>query len=166
MSLQDDGEVSKLEDECNWFRMETNRLQTHSTTMQTDIKVPLKCLDIFLLQLVSPAVLSCVGSYLLSLFVCVPSFQSLRTRLSALRDQNEFLSSQLKAVMKRSRVLEVNLLVTYIHIHMYQQVTHIMLPSPPPLPRSLHCDRWKSTWLSKRWSWHRVNRCVNLGGTR
>jgi hypothetical protein len=39
MSLQDDGEVSKLEEECNWFRMETNRLQTHSTTMQTDIKV-------------------------------------------------------------------------------------------------------------------------------
>lgn len=39
MSLQDDGEVSKLEEECNWFRMETNRLQTQSSTMQTDIRV-------------------------------------------------------------------------------------------------------------------------------
>jgi hypothetical protein len=39
MLLQDDGEVSKLEEECNWFRNETNRLQTHSATMQHDIHV-------------------------------------------------------------------------------------------------------------------------------
>jgi hypothetical protein len=39
MLLQDDGEVSKLEEECNWFRNETNRLQTHSTSMQHDIHV-------------------------------------------------------------------------------------------------------------------------------
>ncbi len=71
MLLQDDGEVSKLEEECNWFRNETNRLQTHSAAMQHDI-------------------------------------QALKTRFTALRDQNQYLSSQLKAVMKRSRVLEVN----------------------------------------------------------
>lgn len=45
MLLQDDGEVSKLEEECNWFRNETNRLQTHSMTMQHDIHV--RSLDIF-----------------------------------------------------------------------------------------------------------------------
>lgn len=39
MLLQDDGEVSKLEEECNWFRNETNRLQTHSSAMQHDIQV-------------------------------------------------------------------------------------------------------------------------------
>lgn len=39
MLLQDDGEVSKLEEECNWFRNETNRLQTHSAAMQHDIQV-------------------------------------------------------------------------------------------------------------------------------
>lgn len=38
MLLQDDGEVSKLEEECNWFRNETNRLQTHSSAMQHDIQ--------------------------------------------------------------------------------------------------------------------------------
>jgi cell division protein ZapA (FtsZ GTPase activity inhibitor) len=37
-SLQDDGEVSKLEDECNWYRGETNRLQANRTTMMKDIK--------------------------------------------------------------------------------------------------------------------------------
>mmetsp|Transcript_6796 Transcript_6796/g.10224 ORF Transcript_6796/g.10224 Transcript_6796/m.10224 type:complete len:415 (-) Transcript_6796:134-1378(-) len=72
MSLQDDGEVSKLEEECNWFRTETMRLQTHSSTMQTDI-------------------------------------QAMKSRLAALRDQNKYLSNQLKAVMKRSRVLEVEI---------------------------------------------------------
>ena len=41
---------------------------------------------------------------------CSPliSSQALRTRLTALRDQNQYLSSQLKAVMKHSRVLEVH----------------------------------------------------------
>lgn len=72
LSLQDDGEVSKLEDECNWFRTETNRLNAHCSSMQSDI-------------------------------------QSMKQRLATLRDQNEFLSSQLKAVMKRSRVIEVEL---------------------------------------------------------
>mmetsp|Transcript_36292 Transcript_36292/g.67624 ORF Transcript_36292/g.67624 Transcript_36292/m.67624 type:complete len:439 (-) Transcript_36292:10-1326(-) len=72
LSLQDDGEVSKLEDECNWFRTETNRLNTHCSSMQSDIT-------------------------------------SMKNRLTTLRDQNEFLSSQLKAVMKRSRVIEVEL---------------------------------------------------------
>lgn len=38
-SLQDDGEVSKLEDECNWFRGETNRLLANRATMTKDIKV-------------------------------------------------------------------------------------------------------------------------------
>jgi hypothetical protein len=38
-SLQDDGEVSKLEDECNWFRGETDRLLANRATMQKDIKV-------------------------------------------------------------------------------------------------------------------------------
>ena len=38
-SLQDDGEVSKLEDECNWFRGETDRLLSNRGTMQKDIKV-------------------------------------------------------------------------------------------------------------------------------
>lgn len=72
LSLQDDGEVSKLEDECNWFRTETNRLNAHCSSMQSDI-------------------------------------QSMKNRLTTLRDQNDFLSSQLKAVMKRSRVIEVEL---------------------------------------------------------
>ena len=39
LSLQDDGEVSKLEDECNWFRGETNRLMGNRATMAKDIKV-------------------------------------------------------------------------------------------------------------------------------
>lgn len=72
LSLQDDGEVSKLEDECNWFRTETNRLSSHCSSMQADIT-------------------------------------SMKSRLTTLRDQNDFLSSQLKAVMKRSRVIEVEL---------------------------------------------------------
>jgi hypothetical protein len=72
LSLQDDGEVSKLEDECNWFRTETNRLNTHCSSMKSDIA-------------------------------------SMKNRLDTLRDQNKFLSSQLKAVMKRSRVIEVEL---------------------------------------------------------
>ncbi len=38
-SLKDDGEVAKLEDECNWFRGETERLQSNRTTMMKDIKV-------------------------------------------------------------------------------------------------------------------------------
>ena len=38
-SLKDDGEVAKLEDECNWFRGETERLQSNRTTMLKDIKV-------------------------------------------------------------------------------------------------------------------------------
>lgn len=37
-SLKDDGEVAKLEDECNWFRGETERLQSNRTTMLKDIK--------------------------------------------------------------------------------------------------------------------------------
>ena len=72
LSLQDDGEVSKLEDECNWFRTETNRLNAHCSSMQADII-------------------------------------SMKNRLTTLRDQNKFLSQQLKAVMKRSRVIEVEL---------------------------------------------------------
>jgi hypothetical protein len=39
--LQDDGEVSKLEDECNWFRGETDRLIANKGKMQKDIKVRL-----------------------------------------------------------------------------------------------------------------------------
>ena len=62
LSLQDDGEVSKLEDECNWFRTETNRLNAHCSSMQSDI-------------------------------------QSMKNRLSTLRDQNDFLSSQLKGML-------------------------------------------------------------------
>lgn len=47
MLLQDDGEVSKLEEECNWFRNETNRLQTHSSAMQHDIQVCFYFFDLF-----------------------------------------------------------------------------------------------------------------------
>lgn len=35
--LQDDSEVSKLEEECKWFRDETNRLQTNVTQMTNDM---------------------------------------------------------------------------------------------------------------------------------
>ena len=38
-SLVEDGDVSKLEEECSWFRNETTRLQTHYTSMQKDMNV-------------------------------------------------------------------------------------------------------------------------------
>jgi hypothetical protein len=69
MLLQDDGEVSKLEEECNWFRNETNRLQTHSTSMQHDIHVRLS----FSFSLQTP---------LLTLFLCLVCL-SLSVSLSA-----------------------------------------------------------------------------------
>jgi predicted RNase H-like nuclease (RuvC/YqgF family) len=69
-SLQDDGEVSRLEEECNWFRNETIRLQSHSQSMQNDI-------------------------------------YQMQSRLTALWDQCNYLSDQLKTVMKKSRVVEV-----------------------------------------------------------
>ena len=37
--LQDDSEVSKLEEECQWFRNETNRLQSHVQAMDQDMQV-------------------------------------------------------------------------------------------------------------------------------
>lgn len=69
-SLLDDGVVSKLEEECNWFRNETIRLQSHSTSMQNDIN-------------------------------------QMQSRLKSLWEQCQYLSDQLKAVMKKSRVMEV-----------------------------------------------------------
>ena len=39
--LQDDSEVSKLEEECQWFRNETNRLQSHVQAMDQDMTVGL-----------------------------------------------------------------------------------------------------------------------------
>ena len=41
--LQDDSEVSKLEDECKWFRDETNRLQTNVSQMNSDMSVRYLC---------------------------------------------------------------------------------------------------------------------------
>ena len=41
--LQDDSEVSKLEDECKWFRDETNRLQTNVNQMTNDMSVSHVC---------------------------------------------------------------------------------------------------------------------------
>jgi hypothetical protein len=113
MLLQDDGEVSKLEEECNWFRNETNRLQTHSTSMQHDIHVRLSFL--FLAPNASPHSIS-LSRLSVSLSLSLSPYlhlseQALRTRLTALKDQNQYLSSQLKAVMKRSRVLEVILVM-------------------------------------------------------
>ena len=39
--LQDDSEVSKLEEECKWFKDEEKRLKTNVTNMATDITVSL-----------------------------------------------------------------------------------------------------------------------------
>ena len=40
-NLQDDDVVSKLEEECNWFRNELNRLQQQVATMEKDKQVNL-----------------------------------------------------------------------------------------------------------------------------
>ena len=55
--LQDDSEVSKLEEECQWFRTETNRLQSHVTGMTKDMGVRLNCFRIVL--------------YLLNKYICI-----------------------------------------------------------------------------------------------
>ena len=70
--IKNDGNVSKLENEVQWFSNETTRLKTHSNNMQKDI-------------------------------------DHIKMRSKALLQQNEFLSDQLKAVMKRRQILEAEI---------------------------------------------------------
>jgi len=53
LSLQDDGLVSKLEEECSWFLKEKNRLQLHMATMEKDLKVS-SCLRVACLPFYLP----------------------------------------------------------------------------------------------------------------
>jgi hypothetical protein len=71
-SLVEDGAVARMKEECNWFRDESKRLQSHATAMTKD-------------------------------------FNLLNMRLKELRQQKYYLSDQLKAILKRSRVYEAEI---------------------------------------------------------
>ncbi len=66
-TLIEDSAVARMEEECSWFRGESNRLQSHVSAMMKDMN-------------------------------------SMNLRLGELREQRAYLSDQLKAIMKRSRV--------------------------------------------------------------
>ena len=66
-TLFEDSAVARMEEECSWFRSESDRLQSHVSAMMKDLN-------------------------------------TMNTRLKELREQRAYLSDQLKAVMKRSRV--------------------------------------------------------------
>jgi hypothetical protein len=71
-SLVEDGAVARMEEECNWFKGESKRLQGHVSAMTKDMN-------------------------------------TLKARLQDLRDQKGYLSEQLKAILKRSRVFRAEI---------------------------------------------------------
>jgi hypothetical protein len=71
-SLVEDGAVARMEEECNWFKSESKRLQSHVSAMTKDKNL-------------------------------------MKTRLRELRDQKGYLSDQLKAILKRSRVFSAEI---------------------------------------------------------
>ena len=71
-SLVEDGAVARMEEECNWFKSESKRLQSHVSSMTKDMNL-------------------------------------MTTRLRELRDQKAYLSDQLKAILKRSRVFSAEI---------------------------------------------------------
>lgn len=85
-SLQDDDVVSRLEEECQWFRNEKNMLQLQATAMEKDAV-------------------------------------HMRTRLRTLKEQRDYLTDQLKTIMKKSRLIEAEL-----EFHTSQTVSQSIAP--------------------------------------
>lgn len=99
-TLIEDSAVARMEEECSWFRGESNRLQSHVSAMMKDMN-------------------------------------SMNLRLHELREQRAYLSDQLKAIMKRSRVYgaEIDYMKKSVSTTLDKSMTgsqssHMMLPSP------------------------------------